>query len=181
MTTFVAFLRGINIGGKNKVAMKELRELCVKLGFKNPRTVLASGNLVFESTEKSSTRLSEELQEGIRRTFGLSCAIVVLSVDDFRAILESDPIPAPGKKSDWLTVMFFSQMPSPALLRKVLDGHEGPEIVEFGEKAAYIYYTDGIGRSKLNLGKAVHQAGTVRNRNTLKKVAELTFCQEPQA
>lgn len=179
MTRYVAFLRGINVGGHGKVPMKELRSLCEGLGWQNPRTLLASGNLVFDCQQECPESLSSQLQEAVKAQFEVDTPIVVLEGQEFLKILDDDPIETEGKRSDWLTVMFFTRMPSAAAITQALERHQGPEIVRFGSRAAYIYFRDGVGRSKLNLGKAVHEAATVRNRNTLKKVAELLVRQEP--
>ena len=173
MTRYVALLRGINVGGHGKVPMKELRVLCEGLGWENPRTLLASGNLVFDCHQECQESLSSQLREAVKEQFEVDTPIVLLEEQEFLKILDDDPIEAEGKRSDWLTVMFFTQMPSAATIAQALERHQGPEIVKFGSRAAYIYFSEGLGRSKLNLGKAVHEAATVRNRNTLKKVAEL--------
>lgn len=153
--------------------MKELRELCLELDLQNPRTVLASGNLVFEAQKLGCVDLSERLRSAILTQFKADIDLVILESQDFQQILAADPISPEGKQRDWLTVMFFSSPPTTEQWEKALEKHQGPEIVETGSRAAYIYYTDGIGRSKLNLGSAINQSGTVRNRNTLEKVVAL--------
>jgi uncharacterized protein (DUF1697 family) len=174
MTTYVALLRAINLGGRNKVPMKELKALCSEIGLENPRTVLASGNLVFEATKTSAAKLRAALQEGVEERFGVSAEIIVLSAAEFRKVLADDPLQEKGRKIDWLTVMFVSEPPSKASQKAFLEAHTGPEEVAFGEHAVYIYYSEGIGRSRLDLGKMKPPLkGTVRNRNTLGKLLAL--------
>ncbi len=173
MTTYVVFLRGINVGGHNKIPMLKLRELCSELGFLNPQTVLASGNLVFQHQPERPTTLRQQLRSGISERFHLDIDLVVLEGHTFLEILQDDPLSHEGRRSDWLTVMFFQTPPTSEEWEKALTRHQGPEHVEIGSRAAYIYYTEGMGRSKLNLGAEIHRTGTVRNRNTLNKVKEL--------
>ncbi len=172
MTTYVALLRGINVGGHNKVPMKELKALCLELGFENPRTVLASGNLVFECALKSPGAVAKKLQEGVEKSFSVKNPIFVLSAREFAEVLKADPIEPQGKDGNKLMVMFLPKAATAAARKRFLDRHKGPELVEFGERAVYIYYSQGQGRSKLDLSRTV-EPGTTRNRNTLKKIEDL--------
>lgn len=173
MSTYVALLRGINVGGHNKVPMKELRELCLELGLENPRTVLASGNLIFDSELKSTARLAKRLEEAVLEKFGVKNPIFVLTATEFRQVLAADPIDPQGRDGNKLMVLFLPQSSTAKAQKDFLDKHTGPELVEFGERAVYLYYSEGLGRSKLNLANTVPAPGTMRNRNTLKKLEEL--------
>lgn len=172
VTTYVALLRGINVGGHNKVPMKELRDLCLELGFKNPRTVVASGNLVFESALKSAPTVRKKLEEGVKAAFSVSNPIFVLSAQEFQDVLEADPFDPVGKDGNKLMVMFVPKAATAAAQKAFAAAHQGPELVEFGSRAVYIYYSEGAGRSKLDLSKIV-EPGTTRNRNTLAKIQRL--------
>lgn len=175
-STFVALLRGINVGGHNKVPMKELKALCLELGLEDPRTVLASGNLIFESKSKSTATLAQKLEEGVKQEFGVSCRIFVLTAAEFSSVLQAARKSLPFRSSlddgNKQVVIFLSRSAAPKAQQEFLEKHQGPELVEFGEHAVYIYYVQGQGRSKLDLSKTV-ELGTVRNRNTLGKIEEL--------
>lgn len=172
MTAFVALLRGINVGGHNKVPMKELRHLCQQLGFENPRTVGASGNLVFETQGKDGAEVRQKLEQMVSSSFSVNTPIFVLTAEEFREILGADPIEPQGKDGDKLMVMFLPKAATTEARKAFYEAHQGPELVEFGGKAVYLYYPEGAGRSKLDLSKTV-EPGTTRNRNTLGKILDL--------
>lgn len=90
MNHYVALLRGINVGGHKKILMKDLKTMLEKLGCKNIKTVLASGNAVFES-KKNVTQLKQNIEEGIESTFGFTVAIQVIDLDTIRNALSPDP------------------------------------------------------------------------------------------
>jgi uncharacterized protein (DUF1697 family) len=134
--------------------------------------VVASGNLVFESRLKSAASVRQKLEEAVQQRFSVKNPIFVLTATEFREVLAADPISSAGKEGNKLMVMFLPKAATGEAQKAFLEKHRGPEIVEFGERAVYIYYSEGQGRSKLDLSKTV-EPGTVRNRNTLKKLEAL--------
>ena len=88
---YVAFLRGINVGGSKPIKMEELREAFVSLGFENPRTILASGNIVFESKRQGRPELVRKIQEGLRTRFGMDIPIVVRSLGEIESLFDTRP------------------------------------------------------------------------------------------
>lgn len=153
--------------------MKDLRDLCADLGWSNPRTVGASGNLVFKTSSQEPTALSGRLEEALVERFALRRKSFVYTAQEFRTILQADPIDPQGKDGSQLTVMFLDQAPTPEQVATFRQSHSGPEQVEFGERAAYIFFAEGMGRSKLDLTSYVGAATTVRNRNTLARLSAL--------
>jgi len=89
---YVALLRGVNLVKRNRVAMAPLRELCAELGCSNVRTYIASGNVVFDSTETAAV-LRKKLEQGIEREFGISIIVVVLSAADLAKAIKQNPFP----------------------------------------------------------------------------------------
>ena len=89
---YVALLRGINVGGNNRVSMAQLRELCAGFGATNVRTYIASGNVVLDS-KLSPARLRTRLEHGIESEFGISIAVVVLTAAELAAAIEGNPYP----------------------------------------------------------------------------------------
>lgn len=153
--------------------MAELRDLCGEIGLHNPRTLLASGNLLFDSPSSDPAGLSQQLEEAVAGRFGLKKRIFVLSPEEFRAILQADPIDPAGKDGAKWAVMFLDEAPSAADVKAFQERHTGPEEVHFQERAVYLYYPNGQGRSKLDLGRCVGSETTVRNQNTLQKILAL--------
>jgi uncharacterized protein (DUF1697 family) len=89
MASYVAFLRGINVGGNNKIGMDELRQAFVSWGFANVKTVLASGNVIFEA--KADARLARTIEQNISKSFGINVSAIVRTIDDIRALAKADP------------------------------------------------------------------------------------------
>lgn len=93
MRTHLALLRGINVGGRNRVAMTDLREIAASLGHTDVPTYIQSGNVVFTSTETDTTRLAEALEQGIARRLHLKPRVVVLSLDQLAGVMAGNPYP----------------------------------------------------------------------------------------
>lgn len=89
--TYVALLRGINVGGNNKVSMSELRECFEKLGFTNVSTYINSGNIFFDSTETDVVKLVKACENAIEQTFGFVVVVMVISKTDYTEALEHAP------------------------------------------------------------------------------------------
>jgi uncharacterized protein (DUF1697 family) len=104
---YLALLRGINVGGKNKVTMAELKACFEELGCENVRTYIASGNVMFESN-KSSAELTEEIQEALPKKFKLDSELIkilVLSRDQLQKVIDQAPT------ASELSLINFTQMP----------------------------------------------------------------------
>ncbi|HJY68028.1 MAG TPA: DUF1697 domain-containing protein, partial [Streptosporangiaceae bacterium] len=91
MATHVALLRGINVGGRNKVPMAELREVVSGLGHAGVSTYIQSGNVLFTTPETDTARLASALEAAITGAFGLQASVVVVSRDELARILERNP------------------------------------------------------------------------------------------
>ena len=167
MTTFVALLRAVNVGGTGKLPIKLLGKLCTNLGLKKVRSYIQSGNVLFESkrTEKS---LQGILVKALTKKMGRPAVVMVRTAAEMRAVLKSNPFPkAPRAK---VPVAFLSG----TMAKGTLDDLSipGKEKVRPGNREVHIHYPDGMGRSKLKLPKALG-AVTVRNFNTVGKLVEI--------
>jgi uncharacterized protein (DUF1697 family) len=167
MQTFIALLRGINVGGTGILPMKELVALCGDLGFVGARTYIQSGNAIFRS------RLLEEavrkkLESALVDKMGKKIDVMVRTPAELRSVLKENPFP--DREPAKVAVAFLAGPPPQEALRKLVT--PGNEQVRAGKREIYVYYPDGMGRSKLKLplGGA---ATTVRNVNTVGKLAEL--------
>jgi uncharacterized protein (DUF1697 family) len=174
MATHVALLRAINVGGVN-VAMAELRSFFETLGFESVRTLLQTGNVVFESTRRGD--LERLLETEAAKRMKLGTAFLVRSAADWKAVVAGNPFPKmaaddPGH----LVVMPLKDAPSAAGLAALRAAIPGRERVEAGSRHLYITYPDGIGTSKLTIRvieSKLDTRGTARNWNTTLKLAKL--------
>lgn len=160
MPTHIALLRGINVGGHKQIAMAHLKSLFESLGFTNVRTLLNSGNVLFESAKKPDAA-------AIEKAIGMGVRVILRTPKDLEKVLSGNPFPdaEPGK----LVVMFLDGPPNGSL------DWEGPEEVAVEKRHLYLYYPDGMGRSKLShtfIERRLKVAGTARNWNTVSKLAK---------
>ncbi len=177
MSIHVALLRGINVGGRNLVAMSDLRDLLGDLGFTGVRTLLQSGNLVFQSDRLTGATLERLLEKETSKRLGVSADYVIRSAEEWETIVARNPC-AKEAKSDpsHLVVMFLKSAPSATHVDALQASIKGPEIIRCDRKQLYVVYPAGIGRSKLT-GTLIEQKlgsrGTARNWNTILKIAAL--------
>ena len=166
MTVFIALVRAVNVGGTSKLPMAELKEICVQLGYENVQTYIASGNVLFKSNE-SAAKIRKALEEAISKYLGKSTTVFAKTLAEMKEILENNPFPAqPGNQ---VYAIFLENAFKGDILTDVL--HEGDEEIVLGKKVIYVYYSEGMGKSKLVLPAA--KSGTARNMNTVAKLVEL--------
>ena len=170
----VALLRAVNVGGR-KVIMAELRAMLEDLGLAAPRTLLASGNALFESDEDAAV-LEGRLEEAIQHRFGLRSEVMVRTPEDCAAALAAGPFQAEAKAEPSRTyVMFLKSAPPAEAVQALLAAVEPmPERAAVRGREAYLYYADGAGTSKLTnalIERKLGVRGTARNWNTVGKLA----------
>ena len=165
---FVALLRAVNVGGTGMLPMKVLAALCSDLGFASVRTYIQSGNVVFES-KLSKTKVQATLERALTAHMGKKVDVVVRAADEMRQALKSNPFPdAPPSK---VAVAFCSAPVDKALFRKIVA--PGGEQVVARDQEFYVYYPEGMGRSKLKLPK-IDGFATVRNINTVARLVTMS-------
>jgi uncharacterized protein (DUF1697 family) len=166
MTRYVALLRAVNVGGTGKLAMTELKAMCVDAGFDHVQTYIASGNVVFES-KASSRRVKSELEARLLAYAGKPVAVFVRTADEMQAVLNRNPF---SEKPANFTVAIFLDSPPPP---DALDRAKGKadEEMRLGSREIYVHYGAGMGRSKLEIPAAMH--GTARNMRTIAKLVDM--------
>jgi len=176
-TTWIALLRGVNVGGHNKVAMAELREVCGTLGCQAVQSYIQSGNLVFLSA-LTQEELEGALETAILKYFGLNISVVVRSAGDWHRYLGTNPFPVESDKEGNLVMLALSK---DELLADAVDelrsrAVHGEAIEQRGD-AFWIHFKGGSARSKLSpsvLERAAGSPVTSRNWRTVQKLAQLT-------
>ena len=176
MTTYVALLRGINVGGNAMVAMSALRGAFAELGFADARTLLQSGNVVFAGRTAPTAKLEALLEKEIGKRIGFTPDFHVRTAAEWSAIVEANPFPgdadaAPGQ----LLVTFFRAPLDRAKVKALQAAIPGRERVAADGRQLYMTFPDGIGRSKapMLVDRTLGVRGTARNWNTVMKLAAL--------
>jgi uncharacterized protein (DUF1697 family) len=168
MTQFIGFIRGINVGGNKLLPMASLKASCESAGLTDVRTYLQSGNVIFRSTRKDPARLIEEALD-------LDVKVVVRTAAELQKVVAANPFASVGNTS-LLIVMFLSDEPSKEAQAALRAAHAGPEEIRFAGRELYLYYPNGMGRSKLTNAVIERKLGvtaTARNWNTVTKLLEL--------
>ena len=177
MPVFVSLFRAINVGG-NQVKMADLKELHEALGLKMVATLLQTGNVVFESEATDSAQLARQLSQEFEKRFGFYSEVMVRTAVELKELVNHNPfLDQPGKETKWIVVMFLSASPDKQAQQNLLSSYSGPEEISIAGREMYIYYTNGIGRSKLTnalIEKKLKVLGTGRNWNTVTKLLEMT-------
>jgi uncharacterized protein (DUF1697 family) len=177
MTTYIALLRGINVGGKKPAAMADLRRLLAQLGLADPQSVLQSGNLVFRNARRSPAQLERLLETEAERHLGLQTNFLVRTAAEWKRLVGRNPFRAEAKRDPGhLLVMFLKDKPSVRAVRALQAAIQGREVVRALGAHAYVVYPDGIGRSRLTLAlieKHLATRATGRNWNTVLKLKAL--------
>lgn len=173
---YVALLRAINLAGKNKVGMADLRELCDGLGFEETRTLLQSGNLVLRAGAGAGA-LERLLHEETKKKLGVETDFFVRTTKEWEQVLANNPYPNHAKRDPGhLLVVFLKNSPDKRQAAALDEAIVGRETARVDGRHAYIYYPDGVGTSKLTnakIEKSLGTRGTARNWNTVTKLASM--------
>ena len=176
MTAYIAFLRGVNVGGNKMIAMADLREMLAALGFQDAKTLLQSGNAVFRHKAHLPAKLEQLLEKEMNARLGLTADCHVRTAAELRAAIEANPLTAEAKKDpSHLLVSFFRAPLDMARVKAAQAAITGPEIVRADGRHLYTFYPTGMGTSQAGvvIDKALGVRGTARNWNTVQKLAAL--------
>lgn len=172
MTTYIALLRAVNVGGHNIISMGELRDLCEEMGWMDVRTYVQSGNVVFRA--KSVT--AKAIEDAVERRFGMRPAVVIRTAKEWAAVVAGNPYPDHAAKTPkFLQVAFLAAKPAKSAVDALSEAHGGPEPCTVIGKHAYIYYCNGSAKTKFTnavIEKKLGTAATARNWNTVLKLHE---------
>jgi uncharacterized protein (DUF1697 family) len=173
---YVALLRGINVGGNNRIAMADLRATLASMGFASVATILQSGNVVFEGTATPTSKLETVLEKGIAKRHGITPEFHVRTADEWNAIVEANPFTAEAKKDPGHLLVSCYKAPLDTTRVKALQSAiAGKERVHADGRHLYMTFPDGIGTSKAAplVDRMLTVKGTARNWNTVLKLARL--------
>ena len=182
MPTFVALLRGINVGKAKRIPMAELRELLGELGHTDVVTLLNSGNAVFQASTGTSAKLASEISAAIANRFQFEVAVIVKSAKELTAIATENPFAENAADHSRLLIAFVQDAKSLAGLKPLQHLAVAPEEFVIGKKAAYLHCVTGILESKEGkalLGKE-GKATTTRNWATVLKLLILAGESAPE-
>ena len=177
MATHLALLRGINVGGKNKLLMTSLVELFSEAGCKNVRTFIQSGNVVFTASPTTAARVADRVTSAIAVRFGYRTPVIVRTVEnDSRDVSLNNPYVKSGIAPDQLYLMFLAEVPAPANVQRLDPGRSAPDAFQVRGQEIYLHLPKGVANSKLTnayFDSTLSTTSTSRNWRTVTRLLGL--------
>jgi uncharacterized protein (DUF1697 family) len=177
MTVVISMLRGVNVGGHNKIKMEALRALYESLGLLDAQTHIQSGNVIFRTRMRDQVLLAKTIENGIEQSFGFRPSVIVRTSSELRDAIARNPFATrPGIDPSRLLVMFLASQPSAEARTKVLGMKIEPEELRLDGREVYIYFPNGMARPKLSwplIERTLKTPGTGRNLNTVTKLLDM--------
>lgn len=175
---YIVLLRGINVGGKNKIKMAELKNMFESIGYKNVKTYIQSGNVSFDYDSTNSINLSNQIEKKIEKkifeTFGFLVPIIIRTKDEFKNIVNNNPfINESNIELDKLYVTFMLVIPDANLVSFLDIKKQNNEKFTINSREVYLYCPNGYGRTKLNnsmFEKKLMVTSTTRNWKTINNI-----------
>jgi uncharacterized protein (DUF1697 family) len=177
MKRHIALLRGINVGKAKRVAMADLRALMQDLGFANVRTLLNSGNAVFDARAGSADAHAKRLRAAILEQAGVDCEVIVKTAADLAAAIAEHPLRHHADDDARMLVMFTQSASALAELKSLESADWAPEAFAVGAHAAWLWCANGVIESRVAkaAGKVLKERGTARNWATVEKLQAMVL------
>jgi len=166
MTTYIALLRAVNVGGTGKLPMAELKAMCSDAGFTDVETYIASGNVIFHS-KAAAPKVKAALETRLAAYAGKTVGVIVRTATEMVAVLKANPFSQTEARHT--VAIFLDRRPPRGALDHAVGLHD--EEMRLSRREIFVHYPSGMGRSKLRI--PVVKMGTARNMNTIAKLVEL--------
>ncbi len=176
MMTYLALLRGINVGGKTKVAMTELKQVFERLGFEGVQTYINSGNVIFVSDEQSLSKLTGRIEAAIERHFGFPVKVIVRSAKEIEKLVNSLPDQWVNDQTMKCDVMFLApEIDNKAILKSIPFNPAIEDVVYYPGAVVWRIDRDKVrpGQVLKIIGSNMYKQMTVRNPNTVRALHKL--------
>ena len=177
MPVVVSMLRGVNVGGHNKIKMDALRALCESLKLRDAQTYVQSGNVVFRTEERDLARVTLRLQDGIEKKFGFRPGVVLRNSSELRDVIARNPFAKRrGIEPNKLLVWFLGSHPGAGVREKIVELKIEPEELRLDGRELYIYFPNHMARPNFSwavLERTLGTPGTGRNWTSVNKLLEM--------
>lgn len=174
--TYVALLRGINVGGYHKVPMAELRKEMAELGFKNVETLLNSGNVIFDGPSNKTVDLDTEIANHLEDIFGFPIPVLIRKAERIKELIENDPFENIEVTKDIrLYITFLKEKPEKTIAPPWISEDESYRIIDIQDRAVSSVLDLSVSKTTdamNSLGKFFGDSITTRNWNTLNRIAK---------
>jgi uncharacterized protein (DUF1697 family) len=174
---YVALLRGINLGGKNKLPMKGLAAMFAGAGCREVHTYIQSGNVIFQASQDVARRVPSEIAHAIAERFGFQVPLVTRTAAEIAQVAQSNPFLQDGADPDTLHVAFVAETPSAGKVDSLDKDRSPPDRFAVLGREIYLHCPNGFARTRFTTDYFDRRLGTistVRNWRTVLKLLELT-------
>ena len=172
---YISILRGINVGGKKKIKMDDLKTLYENSGFEDVSTYIQSGNVIFTSNETSKSSIKSKLENTITQEYGFDVPIYICTHEEMKNIFKNSPFIESEEEENGTKVLVTFLSSTPTDIDKVMSYVKEPEKLVVSNDIVYLYCPNGYGKSKLSnnfLESKLKVVATTRNWKTVKKLCE---------
>ena len=177
MNTYIALLRGINVGGHKKIKMAELKEHLKTLNFEQVSTYIQSGNIVFNSPNDSIHDLEEQIHEMILEQYGFDVPVIIKTAKELKHVIDHHPyIDHPSYDIDRTYITYLNKAPDPSLIKQLAATDFSPEEYVIDQANIHFYSPKGYGKAKMNnnlFENKLKVKATTRNWKTTLKLLEM--------
>jgi uncharacterized protein (DUF1697 family) len=174
--SYVALLRAVNVGGRNRVAMAQLRAALEALGHQGVSTYVQSGNVVFRSRSRSASSVASGLERVIKDEFGLDVVVIVRTGAELAGVVERNPFRVSRATEPQLHVAFLADRPTRTSVARLDPKRSPPDEFAVVERQVYLRCPNGMGRTKLTndyLERQLGTSATLRNWRTVNELRRL--------
>jgi uncharacterized protein (DUF1697 family) len=174
---YVALLRGVNVGGKNKLPMQDLVTMFEGAGCRDVCTYIQSGNVVFRATEARASKVPSLVARSVADRLGFRAPVVMRTAAELRVVARGNPFLRAGADPDFLHVMFLADRPAAAKVAALDSKRSPPDEFEVRGRDIYLRCPNGAARTKLTNGyfdTKLETTSTMRNWRTVLKLVEMT-------
>ncbi len=180
MAIYISMLRGINVGGNKIIKMNQLRKSVEALGFEQVKTYIQSGNVAFKTGKIATSALSKKIEKKILNDFGFSVSVISRSSDEMAKTVANNPfLKQRDVDPEKLHVMFLSEAPAPAALKKLSSVTVPPDQCRSVGREIYFYLPNGVSQSvlfKSPVDRILAVIATTRNWKTVNSLHQM--CQD---
>jgi uncharacterized protein (DUF1697 family) len=177
MPVLISMLRAVNLGNYNKIKMDALRALYLSLKFENPQTYVQSGNVIFKTKERDLALIAKRIQRSIEKQFACRPEVILRTTADLHSVIVKNPFAKRRNiEPNKLLVTFLASDPGSAARETLRKLKFEPEELHVADRELYIYFPNGMGKSKLpwhRIDKILQTPGTGRNWNSVTKMLEI--------
>ena len=174
--TYLALLRGLNVGGKNKLPMKDLIDIFVEAKCANVRTYIQSGNVIFTASPGLAARLPERITAQITKRFGFRTPMLLRTAQQLEDVIANNPFLQEGAAEEMLHILFLADLPSPVRVPSLDPDRSPPDSFIVRGQEVYLRLPNGVATSKLTnnyFDSKLATTSTGRNWRTVTKLLEL--------